>query len=79
MRFELHGQAWEFRTFWVEGGGHWRCYLEGPKRWNVDSGADEDGLLRKLRETGVEITRASFVGTVFRHLEKLGLAERVHD
>ena len=79
LRFELNGEQWALRTFWVEGGGHWRCYLEGPKIWNVCSGSSRECIECTLRESGVPVPARTFVGTAFRQLVSLGLAERVPD
>ena len=66
LRFTMHGKQWELRTSYVEGGGLWRCYLEGPKTWNVCCGHTHADIERALRETGVEIPSRTFVGTAFR-------------
>jgi hypothetical protein len=73
----MNGEQWTLRTFWVEGGGHWRCYLEGPKTWNVCSGSSRGCIEALLRDVGVQIPARTFVGTAFRRLVDLGLAERL--
>ena len=77
LRFTMYGQSWRLETSLIEGAGHWRCYLEGPAHWYVCCGRDQEKIEQALRETGVEIAARTFVGTTFRHLIKLGLAERV--
>lgn len=77
LHFTMQGEAWRLETFYVEGGGHWRCYLMGPKTWNVCCGHDQVNIERDLRETGVEIPGRTFVGTTFRYLARLGVAERL--
>lgn len=77
LQFTMYGQVWQLENSLIEGAGHWRCYLEGPAHWYVCCGRDQEKIERALRETGVEIAARTFVGTTFRHLIKLGLAERL--
>jgi hypothetical protein len=77
LRFHMLGKSWELRTFWVEGGGHWRCYLVGVTTWNVCSGSTRIEIEHALRESGVLIPSKTFIGTAFRHLERSGVAQRL--
>ena len=77
VHFTMYGNRWRLETGYVEGAGHWRCMLEGPKHWYVCCERDQEMIERSLRETGIAIPARTFVGTVFRHLRSIGLAERV--
>src|SRR5438552_18468749 len=77
LRFTMHGTAWRLETLYVEGGGHWRCYLEGPKIWVICAGTNKESIERDLMEIGVEIPARTFPGTVFRYLVGAELAERL--
>lgn len=77
LRFTVFGQEWRLETLYVQGGGHWRCMLEGPQHWYVSTGFNQESLERDLREVGVEIRARTFPGTVFRHLVQMGLAEQL--
>lgn len=78
FRFQFWQREWRLEIGYVNGAGHWRCMLEGPQHWYVCCGNDQADMERQLTVTGIAVPARTFAGTVFRRLEEMGLAERMH-
>jgi hypothetical protein len=75
LRFRFWEREWRLELVCVSGAGHWRCMIEGPQSWYVCCGNDHADLEQQLTGAGIEIRSRTFVGTVFRQLAHLGVAE----
>lgn len=79
VAFSCCGTLWRFEQLPVVSTNSLRCEAVGPRRYAVTTAADEQGMRRQLRQTGVEVRLNSYLCTLFLHLEQLGLAERMQD